>query len=457
MKRVFGILFLLAFAIGGVFFACSNNDENPAESNNSNNSEGSSSATAANPGSSSPANPNPSSPAASSSSVATAPGTSSPAGTSSAATSSSARASSSSVSTTPTCAYKTEWCGGAAFSNVKTANLNDATGTSICTFATAATMLGNSNNLTVNGTKMDRCGKTDWGQQACTSVLANIPKADGGYYIYEKDYYQYFTVTGGTPSCNGSITPGASSSSKASSSSTTSGGGTSSAGGSGTPSYTPTSPGTETSKLTHYWDACKPSCSWSTNAGGKPANSCNINGGNIGHNDMDKSSCDGGTAYMCMNNAPWKVGNVSFGYVAAAVGSCGDCYQFDFPNGQVMVVMANNHGNIHEGAKFDLMVPGGGVGDYNALTRQIQQIGGVSNPDMGEKYGGFRGACGWDYSAAAANCVKQKCESVFANMPELKAGCLWYVNTLGTDNASWNNPTVKYKKVTCPKELTDRY
>jgi len=221
-------------------------------------------------------------------------------------------------------------------------------------------------------------------------------------------------------------------------------------------SYTPTAPGTETSKVTHYWDACKPSCSWS-GKGGLQANSCDINGKNIGHNDNDKSSCDGGNAFMCINNAPWKVGNVSFGYVAAAVGSCGDCYQFDFPNGQVMVVMANNHGDIHEGAKFDLMVPGGGVGDFNALTRQLQQIGGVSNPDMGERYGGFRGACGWSYSASAANCVKQKCESVFANIPVLKEGCLWYVNTLGTDEASWNNPTVRYKKVTCPKELTDKY
>jgi len=159
---------------------------------------------------------------------------------------------------------------------------------------------------------------------------------------------------------------------------------------------------------------------------------------------------------MCMNNAPWKVGNISFGYVAAAIGSCGDCYQFDFPNGQVMVVMANNHGDIHEGAKFDLMIPGGGVGDFDALTRQVTNSG-VSNPNMGERYGGFRGACGWSYSASNVNCVKQKCESVFKNLPSLRDGCLWWTNTLGTDEASWNNPTVNYKKVTCPKELTERY
>jgi hypothetical protein len=192
------------------------------------------------------------------------------------------------------------------------------------------------------------------------------------------------------------------------------------------------------------------------------ANSCNINGGKIGHNDSDKSSCDGGTAFMCMNNAPWKVGNVSFGYVAAAIGSCGDCYQFDFSNGQIMVVMANNHGNIHEGAKFDLMIPGGGAGDFTqGLVRQVQQVGGISNPDMGIQYGGFRGKCGWTHSTANVNCVEKMCNDVFKNMPDLKAGCLWYVENLGrapgSNESSWNNPIVKYKKVTCPRELTERY
>jgi len=211
----------------------------------------------------------------------------------------------------------------------------------------------------------------------------------------------------------------------------------------------------ETAKTTQYWDACKPSCSWG-GKGGLQANSCAIDGKNIGHKDSDKSSCDGGNAFTCMNQAPWKVGDISYGYVAANIGNCGDCWQFDFPNGEVMVVMKNNIGNINEGAKFDLMIPGGGVGDFDALTKQVQQSG-VSDPDMGEKFGGFRGECGWSYNPANVNCVKQKCEATFKNLPDLKAGCLWYVNTLGTDQASWANPTVKYKKVTCPAELTGRY
>jgi len=480
MKKVSGILLLLAFAIGTVFFACTNKDENPEPENSSNSggsghsseyvssssfsypTENSSSSSEEQPtySSSSSSSLEISSSDVSSSSIAVTPSSSSSVvGTSSAAV---VVSSSSSVSTIPTCAYQTSWCGGAASSNVKTASLNSATGSGICTFATSVAMLGNFNNATVNGQKIDKCGNSGWGQQACTTVLGSIAKADGGYYIYAPDYYADFTVTGGTPSCNGNNpnpTPGVSSSS-----SVTSGGGTSSSStgsnNGGTPSYTPTSPGTETSKVTHYWDACKPSCSWSSNAGGKPANACNITGSNIGHNDSDRSACDGANAFMCMNNAPWKVGNVSFGYVAGNIGKCGDCYQFDFPNGQIMVVMANNHGAIHDGAKFDLMIPGGGVGDFNALTRQVTNSG-VSNPDMGVQYGGFRGKCGWTHSTANVNCVEKMCNDVFKNLPDLKAGCLWYVETLGrapgSNNASWDNPTVKYKLVTCPKELTDRY
>src|SRR5262245_61385577 len=139
-------------------------------------------------------------------------------------------------------------------------------------------------------------------------------------------------------------------------------------------SYTPTAPGTQTAVTTQYWDACKPSCSWS-GKGGLQANSCSITGVNIGKNDSDRSACDGGNAFACMNQAPWKVGNVSFGYAAINMGSCGDCYQLDFPNGEVMVVMKNNIGNLNAGAEFDLMIPGGGVGDFDALTRQVTNSG----------------------------------------------------------------------------------
>jgi hypothetical protein len=150
-----------------------------------------------------------------------------------------------------------------------------------------------------------------------------------------------------------------------------------------------------------------------------------------------------------MNQAPWKVGNVSFGFVAVNDGNCGDCYQLDFPNGHVMVVMKSNIGSIN--GKFDIMIPGGGVGDFDALTRQVQNSG-VSNADMGARYGGFRMACNNDVS-----CVRNRCNTVFANLPDLKAGCLWYVDNLGTSISSFDNPSVKYQKVDCPAELKNKY
>ena len=208
-----------------------------------------------------------------------------------------------------------------------------------------------------------------------------------------------------------------------------------------------------TAKTTQYWDACKPSCGWS-GKGGLRASSCNITGGDKAKND-NASACSGGNSYTCMNQAPWKSGNVSFGYAAINMGDCGDCYQLDFPNGHVMVVMKSNIGNLNEGAAFDIMIPGGGAGDFDALTKQVQNSG-VSNPDMGSRYGGFRLSCN-----NSVSCVKQKCDATFKNLPDLRAGCLWYVETLGrapgSNNASWDNPTVKYKLVTCPSELTSKY
>jgi len=430
MKRVFGILFLLVFAMGGVFFACSNNEENPAVSSNSsgpghssnssnppavvssssNNSAGdySSSATDNNPSSSSSSLANSSPATASSSSAATTPSSSSPVGTSSAVASSSSKAVSSSAVAQSPC--------------VQPQNSVPPGGITSC--------------IIVNG-KCYTCNP-DRGSECNQGWIWNGGNASGDTYWYKE------------VDCKGSTGPTPGTSSAGTTTSSNSGGGTSSnSGNSGTPSYTPTAPGNQNGQTTQYWDACKPSCSWSTNAGGKPANACNITGSRIGHNDMDKSACEGGTAFACMNQAPWKVGKVSFGYVAVNDGKCGDCYQLDFPNGEVMVAMKTNIGGIN--GKFDIMIPGGGVGDFDALTRQVQNSG-ISNPDLGERRGGFRLKCKND-----VNCVKRMCEETFKNLPDLKAGCLWYVNTLGNSPSSFDNPNVKYKQVDCPKELTDRY
>ena len=343
------------------------------------------------------------------------------------------------------------WSGPAnTYNNIKaTANTGDCSGqTATCGTLTINPKLA-CNSVTqaiTSGTKATKpdvmCGTTK-----VTSGITWTPNLDNNLTATVNNVTAAASCGGSnqTATCAGTITVNAQQTTPSSSSAGNSG---------GSPSYTPTSPGNETSKITQYWDACKPSCSWS-GKGGKQANSCNITGTNIGHNDGDRSACDGGSAFTCMKQAPWKVGNVSFGYVAAGIGQCGDCWQFDFPNGHVMVVMKTNIGDIKEGAKFDLMIPGGGVGDFDALTRQVTNSG-VSNPDMGVRYGGFRGKCGWDYSTQSVNCVKDMCNNVFKNLPDLKAGCLWWTENLG-NSGNWNNPTVKYKSVTCPKELTDKY
>ena len=241
--------------------------------------------------------------------------------------------------------------------------------------------------------------------------------------------------------CTGSITVNAQSTTPSSSSGNNGGGGGS--------TYTPKPAGSSTAKTTQYWDACKPSCGWN-GKGGLRASSCNISGGGKAKND-DASACSNGNSYTCMDQAPRKVGNVSFGYAAINMGSCGDCYQLDFPNGHVMVVMKSNIGNLNEGAAFDIMIPGGGAGDFDALTKQVQNSG-ISNPDMGSRYGGFRLACN-----NSASCVKQKCDATFKNLPDLRAGCNWYADNLGNNMQSFDNPTVKYQKVDCPSELTSRY
>jgi len=225
-------------------------------------------------------------------------------------------------------------------------------------------------------------------------------------------------------------------------------------------------------KTTRYWDACKPSCGWNGNASGSPngiCTSCDVQGNKLS-GEGGQSACQGGPAYTCMGQAPWAVDdNLAYGFAAAHLGNsaCGKCYELTFTNngeggtvggsiqGKKMIVMASNTGNIQEGAVFDLMIPGGGVGDFDALSKQVSQNGGPSNySSWGARYGGFRaayeGGCGND-----AACVRKRCDEAF-NTPalsHLKEGCHWFVDWF--KNA--NNPMEDHKEVTCPQILIDVY
>ena len=267
---------------------------------------------------------------------------------------------------------------------------------------------------------------------------------------------------------------------------------------------------------TRYWDACKPHCSWlkessndktradtSSNeaylADYATARNCNIHDvevptftlGNVSKAwlgyEGTRSACGDEKekgVFTCTDMAPIQVTeNLSYGYVAGTADSkCGKCYhlQYDghFANemennpprethkalkGKHMIVMASNIGMDVAGGnadlpagQFDLMVPGGGVGAFDALSTQVNG----ANVNWGAGFGGFLTECqnqlGYDAAMAAyQTCIKDMCDAAFGNsgFPNLLRGCHWF--------ADWymaaDNPTYYIEEVECPQYLIDHY
>jgi hypothetical protein len=224
---------------------------------------------------------------------------------------------------------------------------------------------------------------------------------------------------------------------------------------------------------TRYWDCCKPHCGWSGNVPSlvAPLQSCAANNTRLSDLTLP-SSCDGGNAHMCWGMAPFAVSDtLAYGFAATSSGDvCGRCYQLQFTGsshnspgdpgsaalaGKTMIVQATNIGYDVGGGQFDILVPGGGVGAFNACSAQW----GVSNSELGAQYGGLLAACKQElgYNASLAqykSCLTNRCNSVFGSrgLTELQRACTWY--------ADWfqaaDNPALKYKEVACPAELTSR-
>ena len=200
-----------------------------------------------------------------------------------------------------------------------------------------------------------------------------------------------------------------------------------------------------------------------------PMPSCGV--GDQPINDVNAfSSCDGGDAFMCHSFIPWAVSdNLAYGYAASSSGDvCGRCFELTFTgssynagndpgsaalSGKRMIVQATNIGFDVGGGQFDLLVPGGGVGAFNACSSQW----GISNSELGAQYGGFLQACKNElgYNASLQQyktCVSNRCDSVFGSrgLTELQQGCQWF--------AEWfeaaDNPALRYREVQCPAELT---
>jgi hypothetical protein len=206
-----------------------------------------------------------------------------------------------------------------------------------------------------------------------------------------------------------------------------------------------------------YWDCCKPACGWAANAGGTPMKACSEQNQTLG-DDGARNACEsGGSAFMCWNGAPWQVGErLSYGFAAASGPNyqCGRCFHLQFNGtghngnnpgaqslqGKHMIIQVINNGGVAQD-QFDLLIPGGGVGDFDACTRQW------GTSDLGARYGGFLLGCNGD-----TNCVRNKCETIFADKPDLMAGCEWF---LGWYNAA-DNPNFVYERIDCPAEITQR-
>jgi hypothetical protein len=202
---------------------------------------------------------------------------------------------------------------------------------------------------------------------------------------------------------------------------------------------------------TRYWDCCKPHCAWSGNTS-NPIASCDQQNQTLSDYDA-ASACSGGNAFMCWSYAPWSVSStLSYGFVAMADGVCGRCYHLQFKgtsyngssdgastlSGKHMIVQVVNVGGLQNN-QFDLLIPGGGVGDFNACSTQW------GTSDLGAQYGGFLLGCNGDTS-----CVRQMCESVFSGRSQLLSGCEWFLDWFGAAD----NPALVYEQVSCPSAIT---
>lgn len=263
--------------------------------------------------------------------------------------------------------------------------------------------------------------------------------------------------TAGTSSTGGTV--GSSGGQGGSGNSSSTAGTTGSAGSTTTgPQPLPPINGGQVGFLSRFWDCCKPSCGGGHLTCGKDGTT----------NDGGGSACTGGSAYACYDLSPFV--DSSNPYVAYAFGAtnpeeCGACYEVQFTgksgcadssscpaNAATLVyntlyIQGVNTGSDVKNGQFDIMIPGGGVGIYNACNNQWDANG----QSLGAQYGGF-----FDGNGSLCNgdvtCYKNQCSKFFGNKPDMLAGCLWFSSWL----KAASNPQIKYTKVACPKQLSDK-
>jgi hypothetical protein len=143
---------------------------------------------------------------------------------------------------------------------------------------------------------------------------------------------------------------------------------------------------------------------------------------------------------------------LSYGFIAKSNPNCGGCYRIQFTGegyhnandpgskllkGKQMIVKVSNTGGDVASNQFDLMIPGGGVGQFNACSKQW------GTSDLGAQYGGFLTNCTGDH-AAKKECVRQQCNKIPAG--PARNGCLWFVDWF----QAADNPKFTSQSTNCP-------
>jgi hypothetical protein len=196
---------------------------------------------------------------------------------------------------------------------------------------------------------------------------------------------------------------------------------------------------------TRYWDCCQPHCAQFD------GHRCSQDG--VSSTGNNTSSCSGGGSFACYDEAPRAVSDcLSYGHIAKSNPNCGACYRIQFTGqgqhnandpgskaiqGKQMIVKVTNTGGDVGGNQFDLMIPGGGVGMFNACSNQW------GTNDLGAQYGGFLTECTGTHEQKKA-CVRQECMKIPSG--RAREGCIWFVDWLQVAD----NPKYTSQQTDCP-------
>ncbi|KAF3308351.1 hypothetical protein TWF173_001318 [Orbilia oligospora] len=172
-------------------------------------------------------------------------------------------------------------------------------------------------------------------------------------------------------------------------------------------------------------------------------NVCDASGNRITNDPINaKSACDGGNAFMCINQQPQIVSDtLAYGFAAVSIAGrneqqwCCSCYELTLTSGPAsgkkFIVQATNTGGDLGQNHFDLAFPGSGFGIFDACTRQFP---GTPASNWGQRYGGV---------SSRSEC---------AGLPSaLQAGCNFRFDWF----AGSDNPSVNFVEVKCPAAISN--